>query len=324
MQRIELKVLRSKPRDRGRYMDLSGSIDVKLIVDANSYLHVGTGREKFSVDVNKVKSLYAKVKTIDERFLKQITLVRDYQEFASLISGVILPGSSIKGNVRARLELSFHGFKGNVRSCFIRAGAIMEAPVGVSGWRHQKLWEDVVFEDRGRPCDLTKVGEVCLICDIFGTSGLKSLVNFSDFVGLNVKLEYLDLPYDIKVEAAPPNSTFNGRIDFMNLKDYELGLLLIGMGITDRRIGRTVLLGRFKYRSLMGDKKFGRVRFVVDKIKLNHFSTKLTLGPICLNPGETVVGEGLDGICKSLVGLSLEKFKDEIKIVDEVGKIDEL
>ncbi|MEM3986476.1 MAG: RAMP superfamily CRISPR-associated protein [Candidatus Methanomethylicia archaeon] len=325
MRRIELRVLKNKPRDRSRYIDLSGSIDVRLIVDSDSYLYVGTGVEKFSVDINKVKNLYAKMKNINERFLRQVQLTQGYQEFASLISGtVVLPGSSIKGNVRTRLELSFHGFQGNVRSCFTKAGIIRKARVGAIGWRHQKVWGNVVFENRRKKCDFTKEDNVCLICDIFGTSGLKSLVDFSDFIGLNIKLEYLDLPYGIKVEAAPPESTFSGRIDFMNLKDYELGLLLLGMKIIDGRVGRRILLGRFKYRSLMGNKKFGRVKFIIDKIKLSNFSSKLTLGSICLNPEEAATGENLDKLCKSLVELSYEKFKDEIEIVDEVEKIDEL
>lgn len=325
MQQVELKVLKSKPRDRSRYMDLSGLINARLIVDSDSYLHVGTGKEKFNVDVSKVKNLYAKMKSIDERFLRQVPLIRGYQEFASLASGiVILPGSSIKGNVRARLELSFHGFQGNVRSCFTKAGVIMEAPMGVTGWRHQKVWGSVIFENRREKCDFTKDDNICLICDIFGTSGLKSLVNFSDFIGFNIKLEYLDLPYGIKVEAVPPNSAFSGVIDFMNLKDYELGLLLLGMRVIDGRVGRRAILGRFKYRSLMGDKKFGRVRFVIDEIKLSNFSSKLTVGPIHLNPEETATGEKLDKLCKSLAELSYGKFKDEIEIVEEVEKIDKL
>ncbi|MEM3545994.1 MAG: hypothetical protein QW547_02620 [Candidatus Bathyarchaeia archaeon] len=320
VRRVELRVVREKPRDRSSFRDLCGFLDVSIVVDDGSYLHVGAGREVFEADVEKLKELYVKRGIID------ISLLRgtEYQDFASTSRGVVIPGSSVKGNVRAKLELSFHNFQGSVRSCFIKAGIIRGISIGTSGWRHQRVWSETVFEDRGFPCDFTRIGSVCLLCDLFGTSGLKGLIDFSDFVCPDVKLEALNLPYGIKVRAAPPGTTFNGRIDFTNLKDYELGLLLLGMGIMNSRIGRSVILGRFKYRSLIGGKRFGRVRYRINGLMLNRFSTELSVGSLHIRPETTILDEGIDELCKLLVDSSSEHFKNEIKIVDEVGILDGL
>jgi CRISPR-associated protein Csa1 len=200
----------------------------------------------------------------------------------------------------------------------------IEAEEGESGWRHQRVWGETILEDRGFPCDYTKMDSVCLICDLFGTAGLKSLIEFSDFIGLNVRLEALDLPYGMKVYAAPQGSEFSGEISFMNLKDYELGLLLLGMGIVNGSTGRSVILGRFKYRGLMDNKKFGRVKYKINKINLSKFSDKLTIGNLTINPGSSIEGEKLNTICRELANLSLKYFQNELRIVDEVGILEKL
>jgi len=318
MQQIRLNVLRSKPRQRDTYKDLCGSMNVSIIAD-NSYLHVGSGREKFEVDLKKLKEIYARRKRIDASVLKELQLKTGYSEFTSTTMGTVIPGSSVKGNVRARLELSFHGFNGNVRSCFLKV-----SKKGKGSWRHQKVWGKTVFENRGPPCNYTETGDVCLVCDLFGTAGLKSLIEFSDFVGLNVRLEALDLPYGMKVYAAPQGSEFSGEISFMNLKDYELGLLLLGMGIVNGSTGRSVILGRFKYRGLMDNKKFGRVKYKINKINLSKFSDKLAIGNLTINPGSSIEGEKLNTICKELANLSLKHFQNELRIVDEVEILEKL
>lgn len=325
MRRAELRVVREKPRDRSSFRDLCGSINVSIIVDVNSYLHVGTGKETFKVDVKKLKELYVKRGIIDASLLKIALATTDYQCFASTSKGIVIPGSSVKGNVRARLELSFHGFQGNVRSCFIKSGIVRGTPIGASGWRHQKVWSETIFENRGFPCDFTRIDSVCLLCDLFGTFGLKSLIDFSDFIGSNnVKLEALDLPYGIKVYAAAPGSTFNGRIDFMSLRDYELGLLLLGMGVMDNRIGRSVILGRFKYRSSIGGRKFGRVKYRIDRLTLNKFSSELSIGSLQIMPETAISDEKIDELCKLLVDSSLKRFENEVKMVNEVEALDRL
>ncbi|MCS7369530.1 MAG: RAMP superfamily CRISPR-associated protein [archaeon GBS-70-058] len=323
MQQARLNVLRSSPRDRGVYRDLCGLMDVSLFPD-NSYLHVGSGREVFEVDLKRLKEVYGRRRRIDESVIRELRLKTGYSEFASTAMGVVIPGSTVKGNVRARLELSFHGFNGKVRSCFLRASRIVKVEKGGSGWRHQRVWSETVFEDRGPPCDYTRMDNVCLICDLFGTAGLKSLIEFSDFIGSNVKLEALDLPYGMKVYAAPPGSEFNGEISFMNLKDYELGLLLLGMGVMNGSFGRSVILGRFKYRGLMDNKKFGIVKYKVNRISLNRYSSKLVINDLTINPGDHIEGEKLDTLCKVLANLSLKHFENEFRIVDEVEILEKL
>lgn len=328
MQSVSLRVVRDNPRLRDSYIDLCGYLDASIIVDSNklSFLHIGSGKEFFEVNINELKEVYSKVKHIDASFLNKIKIKKGYDEFASRAKKIIIPGSSIKGNVRSRIELSFKGYNGIVRSCFINAGRpIAKEPMkGFFGWRHYRIWKEVLSENRGVPCNFTEMNKVCLVCDLFGTSGLKSLIDFDDFECVNANIEYLDLPFGIKVQAVSAGSEFKGRIYFKNLKEYELGLLLLGMGIKDSFEGRSVILGRFKYRSKMDSFKFGRVKYRLNELKLSKYSRLLSIDNIVLQPNKSIKGDQLSKLCKLLTDSALKKFENEFKIIDEVKILDEL
>ncbi|MBC7092223.1 MAG: hypothetical protein H5T50_10025 [Nitrososphaeria archaeon] len=326
MQSVRLKVVRYNPRPRDFYIDLCGHLAVSIIVegDKQSYLHIGSGKEFFKADISELKEAYSKKEF--EHFLGKIKSIKGYDKFASTIKGSIIPGSSIKGNVRSRLELSFKGYQDTVDSCFINAGkpVVKELLKGASGWRHYKVWNEVLSEDRGIPCNFTSMGRICVICDLFGSAGLKSLIDFSDFENVNSNIEYLDLPFGIRVEAVPAESEFRGKVFFKNLKDYELGLLLLGMGIKDYRVGRKVILGRFKYRSKLNSFKFGRIKYKLNELKLSRYSKTLSIEDVNLQPNTLVKGDLLDRLCKLLTDLALKKFENRFRIVDEVKILDEL
>ncbi|MEM2178319.1 MAG: RAMP superfamily CRISPR-associated protein [Candidatus Methanomethylicaceae archaeon] len=328
MQSISLKVARDDPRPRDSYTDLCGYLDASIIVDSDklSFLHIGSGKEIFEVNINELKELYSKFKRVDESFLNKIKVKKEYDKFISTAKNIIIPGSSIKGNIRSRIELSFRGYNGIVKSCFINAGKpITKEPIeGTTGWRHYRIWKEVLSEDRGGPCNFTVMNKVCLLCDLFGTSGLKSLIDFNDFECVNAKIEYLDLPFDIKVQAISAGSEFKGRIYFRNLKEYELGLLLLGMGIKDSFEGRRVILGRFKYRSIMNSFKFGRVKYRLNELELSKYSRPLSIDNITLQPNTSIKGDLLNKLCKLLTDFTLKKFENEFRIIDEVKILDEL
>lgn len=332
-----VKVLRSEPRRRDQLEGLSGRLEIRLRACStvlgdplDSYLHVGTGALRLVVNENwlKMRAATARSRRQLEQLVSELSerIRLGYAQFASTAGKLVVPGSSVKGNVRSRLELSFIPKDGSVRCCLIKA---TEEPLkppapGRHGWRHFRIWEQALKFKREQACDYTK-GEkegVCLICDIFGTAGLAGLVEFGDLVGEGAELERVDLPTGEKLEAAKPGSTFAGRVSFRNLKAWELGLLLYGMGLRDSRLGRPVLFGKVKYRRY--DRVFGVVRYEVAALELAPFSQPLEAGGVRAEPCSRVEGEALDGLVQALVGAARAELKDELLDVDEVGELERI
>lgn len=314
-----MQVLRGKPRPRDVINDLCGELHVLL--EALTYLHVGFKQILLRVGEEHVKFALSRYQSIDERSVREVAFEEEYEPFSSLRGKPVIPASSIKGNVRSRLELSFRAKGGEVRSCFIRAGPpLPRSPRrGAQGWRHYSVWGRVLEEDRGGPCDLTKAPEVCLLCDLFGTAGLSSLVVFSDLVGEHVDLADLSLEYGVRLKTAKPGSVFTGSVAFSNLKPEELGLILLGMGVRDSHVGRPVLLGRMKYRG-----RLGKVRFSLRSLLLVGHSAPLSVAGLSLAPGGSAEGAELDRVAQALTSLALEHFRGEFEVVDEVGAIERL
>ncbi|MEM2612362.1 MAG: RAMP superfamily CRISPR-associated protein [Thermoproteota archaeon] len=310
MQAQKVEVIRQNPSDRSSYEGLVGSITASITT--LSYLHVGSGQQ-------------IAFKVIEDKVSGKTRFEEDYLPFASIGRFIAIPGSSVKGNIRSRLELSFKSKDGKVRSCFIRGSRLYGAPqVGKHGWRHYRIWEHAVKEERGMPCDHTAGAPVCLICNIFGTAGLKSLVEFSNFFGEDVTGEPQNLEYEMKLIAVPPNTSFKGSISFRNLKPEELGLILLGMGITDSKVGRPVLFGRLKYRSQVSGRTFGRIKYEVLEIRLSKFSQPLQMkGRILMEPG-SYEKERLDEIVKTLTNHALHTYEGEFQIVKEVDVVEKL
>ena len=325
MRALRVSVQKSPPRGREKAEWFCGSFDLLIRACAkkfgdpyDSYLHVGTGITRFKVGLRE-EELRRLLETKD--FLK---VVHNYQE--KIIQGIdfshivltrdflTIPGSTIKGNVRARIELSLRASAGKTKSCFTRSSMVHQAGRR-EVWRHRKIWNQTLFEDRGMPCDHTRGGPVCLVCDIFGTAGLKGLVSFGDFVSKQEAIELLG-QYGIKLLAAPPGSEFFGRILFNNLKEEELGLLLLGMGIEGSRESRPLLLGRLKYVGKISEKTIGRVRYIINSLRLFQYSQQHTI----LKPATTIEGKDLDEVVRTLTTKAKALFN--FQVVDEVMKLE--
>ena len=314
-------VIRQRPRDRSKLEGLCGVIYTTLL--SESYIHVGSSLTPFKLNEELLTKLIKNGKK-DIRSLLQAAKFMEVMQFNISGGQPVIPGSSIKGNIRSRLELSFRPKDGYVRSCFIRARApLTEAPLrGMHGWRHFKIWGDVLFEERGLPCDLIRMDKICLICDLFGTTGLKSLIDFSDFVGegdARDMLEPLSLEYGMSLLAAKPGSKFNGRILFHNLSPSELGLLFIGM-----KVGKSVLLGRLKYRHVVSGRTFGKARYDVRAIEFLKESRDFEVDGLRIKGGDRVEGAELIKLVEGLKFLANVEFKDEIVDVDEVAIVEQI
>jgi len=330
MQKLKAEVIRYPPRSRSEIKGLIGSIKVfvtscsrQLGDDIDSYLYIGSGGKAISLESKEeeLESLLRKFGSIEKA--APYVKMELGEELFNLVNNLpVIPASSVKGNIRSRLELYFKPKDGKVRSCFISAGPPLRSPLprGSHGWRYTELWRNKIVEDRGFPCDFTKNDRVCLICDLFGAPGLKGLIEFSDLIGSNVKLQLLNLPYGVKVTASPPASSYVGHIDFTSLEAHELGLLFIGMGLKDSRRGRPVLLGRFKYRKMFGDFVFGRIRYSIEKIIVHRFSRPLG----DFSPGSIIQGSSLDKVVKDCVENAVNVFDSELDVIDEVKIVDEI
>lgn len=327
MQNRLVSVVRSTPRPRDRYEGLVGRIDMSIT--SMSYLSISSSQLRFRIDEPEVAHIVKRMVGKPTKYViseVEKLIEADYIPFTQIGGKPAIPGSSVKGNVRARIELSLKPTNGSIRSCFIKTTHNVKEPlVGSQGWRHWKIWRGSVEIERGVPCDYTSQQNVCLICDIFGTSGLAGLVEFSEFMADNVQLENLNLEHGVKITAAKPGSRFNGFITFRNLRTEELGLLLIGMRVLKTREGHPVLMGRLKYRKSGGLYKLGRVNFTIDAITLSKYSTELTVGGITLmRPGERLAEKQLDRIIPTLIDYTSSKFRDELNLVDEVAIVESL
>ncbi len=153
---------------------------------------------------------------------------------------LVVPGSSVKGNIRARIELSMYPRDGNIKSCF----SVWRS--GRASWRHVKIFPGSKLSREG--CDYLNEYKVCPVCDVFGSSGLASRVFFSDFICKQCDTENISVRKGFRVEAVKKDSIFIGNMWIAGLRRIEVGLLLWGMGIDHiGREGMPALFGRLKY-----------------------------------------------------------------------------
>ena len=159
----------------------------------------------------------------------------------------IIPGSALKGTVRQICRAVSH-------SCVPNGSCKINLP-----------------EKTLRQCKTEKQAEsdhACIVCDMFGKMGWSSKVFFSDLIAENGKTErfyaahpfaphpdskkYLDKNgyhrykfYKTKINevtelkkdqlrAVPPKTVFTGEITYRDLDKEELGLLLFGLGQTQK------------------------------------------------------------------------------------------
>ena len=294
-------VIQEQPRTRGRFTGLCG--DLQVSIEVVSGLHVGSGQLPIKVDEEKLAQ----------------TIELDYWSFPLVNERAVIPGSSVKGNVRARLELSFKEKDGWFRSCFTETGRFQKGPSKDGSWRHFKIWEPSVKQNRivprkggGSQCDLGEGGKVCLLCNLFGTTGLIGLLEFSDFILSEGRLYPQEFKYGLKLLVAETDSVFTGKVRFVNLKPEELGLILWGMGLRDGRIGREVLMGRLKYVG-----PIGKVKYRLDALKLSQFSEQLKLDSVEIKAGDEVGAD--DRLAKELVELARRTYEGELEDIDEVS-----
>ena len=238
---------------------LEGVIELEMSVESD-YLHVGSGKR----GVELIKSVKDAKKLAEEAIQGRLPNVEGYfsrEAFLLIKQGdkVVIPGSTIKGLVRSRLELSIPV-----------ACHIISRPSTSSSSVYKRIFHPS-FKPSDR-FDPVKLREVCPVCDLLGNSGLASRVSFSDFVMTSGKVDYVRKS-NADYEVVTKGSRFSGKIVYKSVKsEEELGMLLYGFGFRQNGSSKILLLGRFKF----SDRRFGRVKFSAKNLDANSIKRYIT------------------------------------------------
>lgn len=335
MAQRSLRVVRRgfTPRDQLRDR-LSGKLRVQLRTEG--YVHVGTGEAAFE------PAPRAEAEAAVREFLRTGRLPPRYAAVGPGPSGAVryggrpcIPGSTVKGLLRARLELGAKAYgDGVVDSCLPRQGPPLRAlpRKGEHGWRHVAIWgppQPRVSEEEGEGCDPLRTGsyDLCVVCDLFGAPGVSARVLPGNLCLERGRVEVIDLPYGERVEALAPGSVLSGEVAFTSLKLEELGLLLMAMGLCRREGSVPVLVGKHKYAyKRMGVARFSllEARFVAHL--LGRLESEVSG---CEREGWVVVcrGSALEDLVRRAIGAAVGAYGSwrdfecfsEAKVRDEKG-----
>lgn len=208
----------------------------------SEYLYVGSGR-LFVPNLTPISD--ADIENFLQRGVLPVIEGRTFWEFSRSGDKIAIPGSTIKGLVRSRLELSIP------EACYV-----VSSRSKFYSRRYRQIFKPVRKERD--EFDPSENPYVCPVCDLLGNAGLASRVNFFD--AILVKGEPATRN---GFEVVKKGSVFKGRILGFVRDEVEAGMVFYGMGIrvvNNRAEGKVTLLGRFKF----SDRSFGRVRFAVE------------------------------------------------------------
>jgi len=333
MQRVEIR--RDNIRSRQKVSPLEGFIEVEIEVCSNekhgveSYLHIASGdieieydRENLEYEINRILRQYGRIQPRDiDRLVNYIKIenLMSFNKFKDITTGkeaLAIPGSSIKGNIRSRLELSLVPRDREAVACLTYYSYLQEEPFkGTHGWRHYRIWREALTQPRVAKCDATKQDKVCLVCNLFGAPGLASLINIGTFYQTSqdnnpVKLEQRGE----RILAAKPGTVFSGEIYFRGLNTSELGLLFIGMGQSEKG-PRIVLLGKHKYAPFAG-KLMGRIVYNIKKVEISERCS----GDDGISCGAIYEENNLSNFISTCIKVTQSKYGDYLHIINEHEK----
>jgi len=222
-------------------------IGVKLSV-ISDYLHISKDPNplpKFPKVLNfdKIKEDFLKTGRLPE--LGNVELI---VKFMRVGDNVVVPGNTVKGAIRSRLELLFDC------SCYNSFGR--GSSTGVSS-RYVNIFHP---KDKGSDeFDEDTNMYICPVCNVFGTAGLASRVIFTDLKLTDSTKIGMFSHEGVVYEVVTKNAEFVGSIIMKGLDEDEIGMVLYGMGCRGSSDFKVMLLGRFKYER----RDFGRVKFSI-------------------------------------------------------------
>ncbi len=274
-RRVKVFKRRYTPRneiEKGRFNII---LYLKAKVPENSYL----ATLSMPASVDPYIKVYKKFINVSEDFLEHKNILKYINDVNRIVreslkdNGItgkfprygdkyFIPGSAIKGAVRSRVEYKFIPYNFQSYSCYIVQNPFINMNFAKN---HVKFWGNDVTLHR-EEC----YGEnVCIVCDLFGSRGLESRVQFSDAVMEKGGVEKLG---DLNIEAVKPNSEFSLKIYCKNVNFVDLGILMLGLEIFTNS---PILLGMYKYR-FRKNKYRGRYFFGLLNMGIVGFKEVLT------------------------------------------------
>lgn len=343
-------------RDKSLSQDLYGILYISARTD--TLVHIGSGSESIEYDERIIDLIRKKLQgippeKIDYRFIADLSrsigskiprqIVYSHVKYGDKI---VIPGTSLKGAARSRLELFFKAHNGSVPSDFVKASPPppRKAPRGTHGWRHQRIWP-TSLENRQGVCDASQAEywediRLCVTCNLFGAPGIRGRVFFGNLEssvkpiiatiivsrhGREVKASY---------EFIPKNTVLEGFLGLDGISLVELGLLSIALRLHE---DKPILIGRFKYakRSVeyngsrvaewMGRINVSARRLVVPRYADNTRRVLEEAG-IVFREEDSIVVEGQE--LSKLVKLAFEKAREEygqwFSNIDEIENLEKL
>lgn len=283
-------------------------------------VHVGSGELNLIVrDLNAVKRFSREIlakKNIERVGAEIVNLISIGLKFVKLGTKLCIPGSTLKGVVRTRLELiaGKRGSGDTSSACLTFAGPpLTKLPTpGSQGWRHARIWGRAVSIDREAESYLEEefVSELCPICNLFGAPGVASRTLFSNACCDNCSTHVCTVSeYNMRLEILSPGTVLKGSIALRGVVVEELGLLLIGMGFDGNNF-KPILIGRLKYAG----EGMGRALLSLEKLIVAIYSVdyleKLGVGVKQGDEGYVVEGDELKKLVYTAFAKARERYPD--------------
>ncbi|BBG25915.1 RAMP superfamily CRISPR-associated protein [Sulfuracidifex tepidarius] len=231
-----------KVKDRNGGNTRKYQLEMTVVSD---HLHVSSGRSRFeqeaAISDSDVEALL-RTGSLPEG----IHASREFAKFMQTSQGLVIPGGTVKGLVRSRLEL--------LVDCACYSSLAVRPSRTVS-----RVYQSL-FKPQRKPFEkFLGDREMCFVCDLMGNMGLASRVSFTD---LTFESGRVNLVTEMRstYETVEKGSKFVGSFTIRNYDDADLGAILFALGIG--RGNGVVLMGRFKF----SDPSWGRVKFSIPDV----------------------------------------------------------
>jgi len=239
---LKVKQFKSTPRDKINPSLFSGELYFKIRVLNDYNLIVKSGSPLLEYDEALINSV---LNLPESDLLKQDTSIFEAENVSTFIrigDKITIPGTTLKGMTRARLELSFIPKSNEIDACFITRSK------GRIGYKQRNYLKGFGYNNNITERWQCKGGmNVCFVCNIFGSMGLRAKVNFSDaeLVKGSMKRVTLDVGRGhSNEEIIGDDGEFQFKISFENLERSELGAIFYALNTNS---DKTVLIGSHKY-----------------------------------------------------------------------------
>jgi CRISPR/Cas system CSM-associated protein Csm3 (group 7 of RAMP superfamily) len=234
-------------KDRNGGKTASFKLEMTVMSD---HLHVSSGKSQFE-QVTAINDSDVEMFLKTGSLPKEAHAAREFVKFMQTTQGLAIPGGTVKGLVRSRLEL--------LVDCACYTFLATKPSRTVS-----RVYQSIFHPQRKFSERFEDNSEMCFVCDLMGNMGLASRVSFTDLTFQDGKVNLVPMTGST-YETVEKGSKFLGSFTVRNYDDADVGAILFALGIG--RGNGIVLMGRFKFT----DKSWGRVKFNVPNVDAGKY-----------------------------------------------------